>query len=47
MCIETWVRGAYGSYCVKNPHENQVLGYNALVSNDASLFNFTCGYVDR
>lgn len=40
MCVwrETWVGGAYGSYHVKSPRDDRVLGYDAVVGDDASMF---------
>lgn len=43
MCRETWVGEGQESYLVKNPCEVLVLGNDAQVSNDASMFNFPCG----
>lgn len=31
------------SYRIKNPHEDQVLWYDALSFDDALVFNFPCG----
>lgn len=40
---ETYTRGAYGSYRLKGPHEDQVL-VDTLVLDDASIYLiFICG----
>lgn len=39
VCRVMWFGGAYDSYRAKNPIEDQVLGYDVLTSNDASVLN--------
>lgn len=37
----TWTGGGYKSYCLKGPHEDEVLGYDALkLSNTITVINF-------
>lgn len=33
MCRKTWLGGAYDSYCTKNLCEDQMLGYDVLISD--------------
>lgn len=40
VCREIWV-GVYESYRIKNQHEDWVLLYDALVSDDVFVFNFS------
>lgn len=42
VCRETLVGGAYRSYCVKNPREDQMLSYVVVAYDNTSMFNFTC-----
>ena len=44
MCKRNVDGAAYGSYPVKNPREDQVLGYDALALGDVVRFNFLLAF---
>lgn len=44
---ETWIGGAYSSYCLNSPCEARVFACNALARDDASVhLIFVCGCVE-